>query len=90
MMNFFKRWKRNKKTDAPTDDKPIAIFNITVYPDKTHVEMFGDKEKIGGALESLMLGNPIAHNMILKSVISVNEKIEEMEAYRRLMAINLN
>ena len=88
-MGFFSRWKR-KKSKAPANQKPIAEFRVTIYPEKAEFSIFGDEDKIGGALATLILNNQYSDKIITNAVIVAEKERERLRAYSELMTINLN
>lgn len=88
-MGFFTRWK-HKKSKAPTNQKPIAAFSVTIYPDKAKFSIYGDEDKIGGALATLMLNDQYSHRIITNSVIVAEKERDRQRAFSDLMTMNLN
>lgn len=88
-MGFFSRWKR-KKSKAPANHKPIAEFSLTIYPDKAEFSIYGDEDRIGSALATLMLNNQYSHRIITNSVIVVEKERERQRTFSNLMTMNLN
>lgn len=88
-MGLFTRWKR-KKSKSSTNQKPIAEFKVTIYPDKAKFCIYGDEDKIGGALATLMLNDQYSHRIITNSVIAAEKERERQRAFSDLMTMNLN
>ena len=88
-MGFFSRWKR-KKSKASANLKPIAEFSVTIYPDKAEFSIYGDEDKIGSALATLMLNNQYSHRIITNSIIVAEKERERHRAFSDLMIMNLN
>lgn len=88
-MGFFKRWK-SKKSSASVNQMPIAEFGVKIHPDRVVFTLNGDERKIGGALVTLMLNHQPTRRIITNSVIAVERETERLEAFSKLMAINLN
>lgn len=88
-MGFFSRWKR-KKSKAPANQKPIAEFSVIIYPDKAKFSIYGDEDKIGGALATLMLNNQYSHRIITNSVVVAEKELERQRAFSDMMTMNLN
>ncbi|MBD5357324.1 MAG: hypothetical protein HDR88_10025 [Bacteroides sp.] len=88
-MGFFSRWKR-RKSKATANQKPIAEFSVTIYPDKAVFSIYGDEDKIGGALATLMLNNQYSHRIVTNAVIVAEKERERQRAFSDLMIMNLN
>lgn len=89
MTGFFKRWKRRKQ-DATANQKPVAEFRVTIYPDRINCNIDGDEKMIGGALVTLMLENQYSHQIVKNSVIAVERVHERNSAFLELMTFNQN
>lgn len=88
-MKFFRRWK-SKKSNASTNQMPIAEFGVKIYTEKVEFNIYGDEDKIGGALATLILNNKYSHKIITNSVIVAEKERERQRAFSDLMTIHLN